>query len=97
MGGSVSPAPAHQSLLVPWVEPILQSGSWMAQLVPTSLSLTYTKARISYCVCQGKEAEGGEALLISGLAGLRGSGLVLRLRGVLGESFGTLLPSQSVI
>lgn len=38
--------------------------------------------------------EGGEAPLISGLVGLRGSGRVLRLRGVLGESFGT---SQSMI
>lgn len=71
----------------------------MAQRGPTSLSPTYTKARISYSVCdRGNKQQawggGGEAPLISGLAGLRGSLLVLRGTGVLEESFGTLLPSQ---
>lgn len=40
MGGSIalpSPTPHHQSLLVPWVEPIQQSGSLMAEWAPTSL------------------------------------------------------------
>lgn len=50
----------------------------MAQRGPTSLSPTYTKARISYSVCdRGNKQQawegGGEAPLISGLAGLRGS------------------------
>lgn len=50
----------------------------MAQRGPTSLSPTYTKARISYSVCdRGNKQQawegGGEAPLISGLAGSRGS------------------------
>ena len=65
----------------------------MAQQGPTSLSPTYTKAGISYSVCQGKYAHawggggGEEAPLVSGLAGLRGSCLVLRGDGRFGGKF----------
>lgn len=65
-----------------------------------SVSYLHTKARISYCVCQGKEAQDwggwGRSPTHCWISWTGGCGLVLRLRGVLGESFAYTVTKSTV-